>query len=153
MWALLVLVVSASAQSDTATVRIVRMGCEIWLTLEQLRAFQVHEATVTERDGSQATYQGAWLGEVLDAGCDSSARLDKHGSLRAAVKVTAADGFVAVVALAECLPDYSVRPVMLAWSRNGQPLTERQGPFQLIPDDKRPGRNVRQVKVLEVVMP
>jgi len=150
----LVLVASASAQSDTATVHILRKGCDSWITLEQLRALPVHEATVTERDGSRVTYQGAWLGEVLDAGCDSTARLDKHGSLRAVVKVTGADGFVAVVALAEALHDYSERPVMLAWSRDGMPLSERHGPLQLIlPDDRKPGRNVRQVRLLEVKMP
>jgi DMSO/TMAO reductase YedYZ molybdopterin-dependent catalytic subunit len=142
------------AQSDTASVHVVRKGCDTWHTLQQLRALPVHEATITERDGSQATYQGAWLGEVLDAGCDSTARLDKHGSLRAVVKVTGADGFVAMVALAEALHDFSERPVLLAWSRNGQPLSERHGPFQLVlPDDRKPGRNVRQVKLLEVIMP
>ncbi len=142
------------AQTDTASVHVVRKGCDTWLTLEQLRALPVHGATITERDGSQATYQGAWLGEVLDAGCDSTARLDKHGSLRAVVKVTAADGFVAVVALAEALHDFSERPVLLAWSRNGQPLSERHGPLQLVlPDDRKPGRNVRQVKLLEVITP
>lgn len=142
------------AQADTASVHVVRKDCDTWLTLEQVRALPVHEATVTERDGSQATYQGAWLGEVLDAGCDSTARLDKHGSLRAVVKVTAADGFMAVVALAEALPDFRERPVLLAWSRNGQPLSERHGPLQLVlPDDRKPGRNVRQVKLLEVVTP
>ncbi|MBL7946854.1 MAG: molybdopterin-dependent oxidoreductase [Flavobacteriales bacterium] len=150
----LVLVVTSSAQSDTATVRILRKGCYTRLTLEQLRTLPVQEATLTERDGSQATYQGVSLGEVLDLGCDSTALLDKHGSLRAVVKVTAADGFVAVVAMAEALKDFSDHPVMLAWQRNGEPLNERHGPFQLVlADDRKPGRNVRQVKVLEVIQP
>lgn len=147
------LATSTLAQSDTATVHVVRKGCDTWISLEQLRILPHHEATVTERDGTKVTYQGAWLGEVLDASCDSTARLDKHNTLRAAVKVTAADGFVAVVALAEAVPDYSERPVLLAWSCNGQPLSERHGPFQLVPDDRKPGRNVRQVKRLEVIQP
>jgi DMSO/TMAO reductase YedYZ molybdopterin-dependent catalytic subunit len=149
-----VLVVSSSAQSDTATVRILRKGCDTRLTLEQLRTLSVQEATLTDRDGSQATYEGVWLGEVLDAGCDSIARLDKHGSLRAVVKVTAADGFVAVVAMAEALKDFSDHPVMLAWQRNGEPLSDLHGPYQLVvPDDLKPGRYVRQVKLLEVTVP
>jgi hypothetical protein len=86
---------------------------------------------------------------VLDAGCDSSARLDERGWLRAVVKVTGADGFEAIVALAEALQDHSERPVMLAWSRDGRPLSERQGPLPVIlPDDRKPGRNVHQVRLL-----
>lgn len=144
--------VSIMAQIDTATVHVVRKNCIANLTVERLRSLPLREVTVVERDGSKATYQGAWLGEVLDLGCDSTARLDKHGTLRSAVKVTAVDGFVAVVAMAEVVDAFSERPVMLAWSRNGQPLSERHGPLQLVvPDDLKPGRNVRQVKVLEVI--
>ncbi|MBX2971518.1 MAG: molybdopterin-dependent oxidoreductase [Flavobacteriales bacterium] len=144
----------AHAQSDTTTIHILRKGCDVALTVERIRALTPHEAVVTERDGNTATYQGAWLSDVLDLGCDTTTRLDKHGTLRAVVKATAADGFVAVVAMAEAVHDFSERPVMLAWSRNGQPMSERHGPLQLVvPGDRKPGRNVRQVKVLEVITP
>ena len=144
----------ATAQPDTATIHIARPGCTVDLSVERVRALPLHEATVTERDGGTATFQGAWLSDVLDLGCDSTARLDKHGTLRAVVKVTAVDGFTAVVAMAEVFNDFSEQPVLLAWSRNGQRLSERHGPFQLVvPDDRKPGRNVRQVKVLEVITP
>lgn len=140
--------------SDTATIHIVREHCDVWLSLEHLRSLAQREVEVVERDGSKAIFTGAWLGEVLDSGCDSAAWLDKHGSLRAVVKVTATDGFIAVVAMAEAVGDFSTRPVLLAWKRNGQPLSERHGPFQLVvPDDLKPGRNVRQVKILEVISP
>lgn len=143
-----------AAHSDTTSIHIIREHCDVVLTLERIRALAQHEVEVIERDGSKATFTGAWLGEVLDLGCDSTARLDKHGSLRAVVKVTALDGFVAVVAMAEAVSDFSTRPVLVAWKRNGQPLSERQGPFQLVvPDDLKPGRNVRQVKTLEVISP
>lgn len=145
---------SITAQPDTATIHIVRKGCIVDLTLERLHALPLREATMTERDGSTATYQGAWLGEVLDLGCDSTAHLDMHGTLRSAVKVTAVDGFTAVVAMAEAVHDFSEYPAMLAWSRNGRVLSERHGPLQLVvPDDRKPGRNVRQVKELEVITP
>ncbi|TXI78376.1 MAG: hypothetical protein E6Q44_11470 [Flavobacteriales bacterium] len=145
---------SATAQMDTATIHIVRKGCIVDLTMGLLKSLPLREATMTERDGNKATFQGVWLGEVLDLGCDSTARLDKHGTLRSVVKVTAVDGFTAVVAMAEAVHDFSERPAMLAWSRNGQALSERHGPLQLVvPADLKPGRNVRQVKVLEVITP
>jgi DMSO/TMAO reductase YedYZ molybdopterin-dependent catalytic subunit len=146
--------IAGNAQVDTASVHVIRNGCDVVLTLERLRKLEQHEVEVTERDGTKVAYQGAWLANVLDAGCDSTFRLDKHGSLRAVVKVTGADDFVAVVAMAEAMPDFSDRPVMLAWQRNGEPLSERHGPFQLVlADDRKPGRNVRQVKLLEVIQP
>lgn len=146
--------IAGKAQADTTTVHVIRRGCDAVLTLERVRSLEQRVVEVTERDGTKASYRGAWLGEVLDFGCDSTAWLDKHGSLRAVVKVTAADGFVAVVAMAEALKDFSDHPVMLAWQRNGEPLSERHGPFQLVlADDRKPGRNVRQVKVLEVILP
>lgn len=153
--ALAVLLAMASiAQSDTVTVHVVRPGCNVRLTLERLRTLPLREATITERDGGTAVYQGAWLGEVVDLGCDSTARLDKHGTLRTVVKITASDGFTAVVALAEAVDAFSAQPVILAWGRNGQPLSERHGPFQLVvPGDLKPGRNVRQVRTLEVLTP
>lgn len=144
----------ASAQSDTSTIHILRKGCDAVLSVEQLRSLPIHEVVVAERDGSEAKYAGAWLGDVLDLGCDSTARLDKHGTLRSVVKVSSADGFVALVAMAETVEAFTERPVMLAWARNGQALSERHGPFQLVvPADLKPGRNVRQVKVLEVITP
>ncbi len=146
--------IAGKAQADTTTIHVIRRSCDVMLTLERVRSLEKRVVEVTERDGTKASYRGAWLGEVLDLGCDSTAWLDKHGSLRAVVKVTAADGFVAVVAMAEALKDFSDNPVMLAWQRNGEPLSERHGPFQLVlADDRKPGRNVRQVKVLEVIQP
>ncbi|MDX9750129.1 MAG: molybdopterin-dependent oxidoreductase [Flavobacteriales bacterium] len=152
--AIVLLAGAATAQADTATVHVVRKGCDAVLTMERLRTLPVHEATITERDGNTATFQGVWLSDALDLGCDSTVHLDKHGTLRAVVKVTAADGFTAVVAMAEVADAFSARPVLLAWARNGQPLGERHGPLRLVvPGDIKPGRNVRQVKRLEVITP
>lgn len=146
--------IMAWAQTDTASIHIVRKGCDTWITVERLHTLPVREVSVVERDGNSATYQGAWLAEVLDLGCDSTARLDKHGTLRAVVKITAVDGFTAVVAMAETVDAFREQPVMLAWSRNGSSLSERHGPLQLVvPGDLKPGRNVRQVKLLEVITP
>lgn len=144
----------AFAQSDTATVRVLRSACDVSLSLERLRSLPEREVVVKERDGSESKYSGAWLSEVLDLGCDSTTRLDKHATLRSVVKVVSADGFVSVVAMAEVAEGFAERPVLLVWSRNGLALSERHGPLQLlVPDDLKPGRNVRQVKMLEVITP
>lgn len=57
-------------------------------------------------------------------------------------------------AFAEADSSFRERPVILAWKKNGQPLDDHDGPFQVIvPDDRRHARDVRKAKVLEVVTP
>jgi hypothetical protein len=98
-------------------------------------------------------YSGAPLVEVLKAGgllLDS----DMTG-IREIVKMTvlveAADGYRAAFSLAELDPGLTDRVVLLADTKDGQPLPTREGPFRIIvPDEKRPARWVRQVRAVTV---
>lgn len=68
------------------------------------------------------------------------------------VRLEAADGYTALVALPECDSSFRERPVLLAWMKDGQPLNAHDGPFQVIvPDDRKHARDVRHVIRLEVV--
>ena len=68
------------------------------------------------------------------------------------VIIEAADGYRALFALAELDAGFTDKLVLLADRKDGAPLGEKDGPFQLIvPDEKRPARWVRQVRRIRVV--
>lgn len=143
------------AQSDTVTVR-VRHGanCDTPVTLELLKGLTHHTATIKSHDGVEATYEGAWLKDVLKVSCTSIAAIEKRTMVNTYVRVEASDGYTALIALTEADSSFRERPVILAWIKNGQPLDDHNGPFQLIvPDDLRHARDVRKVAALEVITP
>jgi len=58
----------------------------------------------------------------------------------------------AVIALPELDPAFTDKLVVLAFLREGKPLSEKEGPFRIvIPDEKRMARWVRQVTTLKIV--
>ena len=67
------------------------------------------------------------------------------------VLVEAVDGYRVVFSLAELDPTLTDRVILLADTKDGQPLPSREGPFRIIvPGDKLPARWVRQVKSVTV---
>jgi DMSO/TMAO reductase YedYZ molybdopterin-dependent catalytic subunit len=72
---------------------------------------------------------------------------DVHGdALRLYVVAEGADGYRAVLALAELDASFTDNIVLVADRRGGQPLSANEGPLRLIvPTDKRPARWVRQL--------
>jgi DMSO/TMAO reductase YedYZ molybdopterin-dependent catalytic subunit len=103
--------------------------------------------------GKEIVYSGTPLAEVLKAG---GLLLDADmGSVREIVAMTVlvegADGYRAAFSLAELNPELTDRVVLLADTKDGQPLSPREGPFRIVaPSEKRPARWVRQVTVLTV---
>lgn len=101
----------------------------------------------------EIVYSGTPLVEVLKAG---GLRLDAgETGIRETVKMTvlveAADGYQAAFSLAELDPEFTDRVTLLADTKDGQPLSSREGPFRIIvPNEKRPTRWVRQVKAVTV---
>ena len=66
--------------------------------------------------------------------------------------VEAADGYSAVIALAEIDPAFTAGEVFLADGRDHKPFDSKEGPFRIvIPGDKKMARWVRQVTVLKIV--
>jgi DMSO/TMAO reductase YedYZ molybdopterin-dependent catalytic subunit len=103
--------------------------------------------------GKEIIYSGTPLIEVLKAG---GLRLDSgepgfRESVTITVLVTGSDGYRVVFALAELSPDFTDHVILLADTKDGQPLSSREGPFRIVvPGEKRPTRWVRQVSAVEV---
>ena len=122
------------------------------LTAADLAALPPREQATTDKAGKKHVYRGVALADVLHlAGAPAGKAI--HGPVLAqALLATAADGYQAVFALPEIDPDFSPQTILLATSRDGQPLPPHDGPYQLIvPLEKKPARWVRQVTGLKVV--
>lgn len=146
----------ATTAAPAAAPATIRLGglVETPRTLQaaDLAALPRREQAITEKDGSQHTYQGWALADVLHlAGAPAGKTI--HGEVLAeALVATAADGYRAVYALPEIDPDFAPQVILLADRRDGQPLDASHGPYQVIvPLEKKPARWVRQVTGFEVV--
>jgi DMSO/TMAO reductase YedYZ molybdopterin-dependent catalytic subunit len=103
--------------------------------------------------GKEIIYSGTPLVEVLKAG---GLLLDSDmAGIRETVTITvlveATDGYRAVFSLAELDSELTDRVILLADTKDGQPLPPREWPFRIIvPGEKRPARWVRQVTAVTV---
>jgi hypothetical protein len=122
----------------------------VTLTPADLKALPRAKATFTAH-GRQITYEGPVLNAaLLKAGVVSGDRLMGR-YLNQVVVAKGADGFTASYSLGETDPIYRANPVIIADSKDGQPLDAKEGPYRLVVDgDLRPGRSVRQVVSVEV---
>jgi molybdate transport system substrate-binding protein len=121
------------------------------LSFERLAALK----PITQRVGfltGQGEQQNEWTGPLLWDVLAASGVADaiKPGEqVRLAVRVTGADGYTAVVALAEISPQFAGRPVQLADHLNGALLPDH-GLRLVVPGDKRGGRSVREVVRIDI---
>jgi hypothetical protein len=66
-----------------------------------------------------------------------------------AVRVTGADGYTAVIALAEIAPQFAGRPIQVADHMNGASLPDHALRL-VVPGDRRGGRSVRDVVRIDI---
>lgn len=152
---------SVSAQTDAksavkteSALKIeVEGGKILSLTAKDLAKFTRREVKAKAHDEKEATYSGFNLSDVLlDAGAKLGKDEMRGKELAAYLLVEAADGYKATFAIAEIAPEFTDKVVLLADTRDGKPLDEKEGVWQLIvPDDKKHGRWVRQVVKITVV--
>lgn len=136
-----------------ATLRIeVENGKTLDLTAKDLAKFARREITAKGHDEKDSVYSGFNLSDVLlSAGAKLGAGEMRGKELGAYVLVEAADGYKAVFAVAEIAPEFTDKIVLLADTRDGKPLDEKNGVWQIIvPDEKKHGRWVRQVISLKI---
>ena len=103
--------------------------------------------------GKEIVYSGTPLVEALKTGglLLGSDMAGLRETAKITVIVEATDGYRAVFSLAELDPELTDRIILLADTKDGQPLPPREGPFRIIvPGEKRPARWVRQVNALTV---
>jgi DMSO/TMAO reductase YedYZ molybdopterin-dependent catalytic subunit len=124
----------------------------VTLTAADLAAMPRETVEVTEQDGTQTTYEGVPLQEVLKkAGIGFGNQL-RGKDLAGYVLASAKDGYQVVFSLGELDPTLGGLHVLVADKRDGKPLFEYQGPARLVlPNDKAGARSVRMLEKIEVV--
>ncbi len=121
------------------------------LTAAELGRLPRQTLTAMAHDGKASRYEGVALIEVLKkAGLPTGNEL-RGKAVAIYVVVEAADGYHAVFALAELDSSFTDRVILLADHRDGQALSAREGPLQMIvPGEKKHARWVRQVTALRI---
>jgi len=113
---------------------------------------QLPQQTVKASDhGAPATFEGVLLTDVLAKG--DLPLGEKFHSTGASyyMLVEARDGYRVVFAWAELDSGFMDKSVYVVTKRDGKPLSDKDGPFQLVaPGEKRAGRWVRQVAALKI---
>jgi molybdate transport system substrate-binding protein len=121
------------------------------LSFERLAALK----PITQRVGfltGQGEQQNEWTGPLLWdvlAAAGAADAIKPGEQVRLAVRVTGADGYTAIIALAEISPQFAGRPVQLADRLNGALLPDH-GLRLVVPGDKRGGRSVRDVVRVDI---
>jgi hypothetical protein len=105
-----------------------------------------------EAHGNVVECTGANLIDVLGAVGAASGEALRGKNLALYVRISAADGYRAVFALAELDPGFRGDVPIITASCDGKALEAKDGPFRLIvPGEKRPARWVRQVTAIDVL--
>jgi hypothetical protein len=125
-------------------------GKSVTLSVSELSNLP-HQTVKATDHGTPATFEGVLLTDVL-------AKVDlplgeKFHSTGASYYLTVEgkDGYRAVFAWAELDTTFMDKPVYVVTKRNGKPLSEKDGPFQLVvPGEKRSARWVRQLTALKI---
>ncbi len=114
--------------------------------------FKLPQQTVKTTDhGTAVTFEGVLLADAL-AKVDLPLGEKFHSTAASYyLVVQARDNYRAVFAWAELDPGFMDKAIYLVMKRDGKPLSEKDGPFQLVvPGEKRGGRWVRQVTALQI---
>lgn len=147
------LAVAMPARADAAAAIAIggRVARALHVDAAKLRA-SPRRALDAADHGTAAHWEGVPLADLLrEAGVPLGEAL-RGRNLALYVRVTAADGYVAVFSLAELDPAMHEGMVLLADRRDGAALDANQGPFRLVvPGDRRPARWVRQVVAIDVL--
>lgn len=145
-----------SAQTATKSEPVLHVEVENGKTLDlkaaDLAKLARRETKAKGHDEKDSIYSGYNLSDVLLAANAKLAAGEMRGKqLAAYVLVEAADGYKVTFAIAEIAPEFTDKVVLLADTRDGILLGEKDGAWQIIvPDEKKHGRWVRQVVSLKV---
>jgi len=106
----------------------------------------------TAASGVSTTFEGVALRAVLEKAGVGFGETLKGKRMASCLLVEAADDYRVVIALPEVDLRFTDKQVILAFSKNGKALDDKEGPYRIvIPDEKRMARWVRQVTTLKIV--
>jgi hypothetical protein len=144
---------AALAQCQQLTIRAAK-GEQLVLSKSDIEALPHVKVTIPASQDSDAPvrYEGVALKSLLEkAGIEFGHSL-RGKRMASCLLVEAADGYRVVIALPEIDSDFTDKQVVLAFSQNGKPLNDKEGPYRIIiPDEKRMARWVKQVTTLKIV--
>jgi len=125
-------------------------GKTLTITPDVLAGLERESATMVNHGASHA-YEGVVLTELLRL-VDAPTGARVHAAaVRDYLVVTGADGFRAVLSLAETDASVQAHPVILADKMDGAPLIPHDAPFRVVVDgDRKPSRSVYAVTRIEV---
>jgi hypothetical protein len=127
-------------------------GRKVVLTRTDLEGLPHVKVTASEHSSGPITFEGVTLKSVLEKAGITFGESMKGKRLANCLLVEAADGYRAVMALPELDPAFTDKQTLLAFLRDGKPLSEKEGPYRIvIPEEKRMARWVRQVTALKIV--
>ena len=133
-----------------ATLTVNGIGHTAIVSESDLSNLPQHTVTTTDH-GAQVTFQGVLLADLLKK-VDLPTG-EKFHSTAASYYLLAEghDGYRAVFSWAEVDSSFMDKPVYVVMKRDGKPLSENDGPFELVvPGEKRNARWVRQLIALRV---
>jgi ABC-type molybdate transport system substrate-binding protein len=116
--------------------------------LDALKPATQNVTFTTEHGAQSAEWTGPPLWDVLVA-AGAIDPTKPAESVRLSVRVTGADGYTALLALAELSPEFAGRPILLAERMNGA-LLGNQALRLIVPGEHRAGRSVRDVVRIDV---
>jgi len=121
------------------------------LTLSDLSRFLRRSVRAKDELGKESLFEGVSLTEILLAGGVKFGKELRGKRLADYLLVQTEDGYRVVFALPELDPSFGDTNILLADSRDGNPLEGRDGTLRLIiPGEKRYARWVRQVIALQI---
>ncbi|MFZ0592386.1 MAG: molybdopterin-dependent oxidoreductase [Bryobacteraceae bacterium] len=149
------LLIAQSNSPDTATA--LSVGGDVpnplTLTAADLAKLPRRSVTFQEHGGSNATYEGVALIDLLQkAGAPLGSQL-KGKAMASYVLATARDGYQVTFTLAELDPMFRDSTVIIADKRDGKPIPSSIGPLRIVAaTDKKGARSVRMLEKLQVVL-
>lgn len=121
------------------------------LTPEAFKGMKQVTVKGTGHDGKPHDYSGVLLNDIITQAGGLPNNQLRGKSLAKYLLIKAADGYRAVIALAEINPEFNDKNIILANKIDGKTLEEKTGPYQLvIPGEKKWGRWVRQVNEIDL---
>ena len=110
------------------------------------------QRTITVTDhGTPVTFQGVLLTDVLAKVATPTGEKFHKTAASCYLIAEGRDGYRAIFAWAELDPSFTDKAIYVVAKRDGKPLSEQDGPFQLVvPGEKRNARWVRQLNLLRI---
>jgi DMSO/TMAO reductase YedYZ molybdopterin-dependent catalytic subunit len=123
-------------------------------SVEDLRKLPAATETVffhTGKGGVQAVYTGVPLWTLLDKVGLKKTPGVRNEDIRRYLVAKGGDGYYAVIAVGELIPEFGGSQAILAYEQDGKPLDGNAAPVRIImPNDKGGGRDVLNVISIEV---